>query len=82
MKQLLNKDLRPVIRLSEVERLIKAHRIITPPYSRKTLHRMCEDGTLETVGGAPQKGGWLVYEDSFFRWVDSLDADKNKNAAK
>jgi hypothetical protein len=77
MKQLLINDLRRVLRLSEIERLIRNHRIISPPYSRKTLHRMCEDGTFDTVGGMPQKGGWLVYEDSFLRWIDSFDVKEN-----
>jgi hypothetical protein len=81
MKQLLNADLRPVIRLSEVEKLIKRHRILTPPPSRKTLQRMCEDGTFDAVGNAPTTLGWLIYEDSFLRWVNSLDGSKIKNAA-
>ncbi len=61
------------MRLGEVERLIRKHRIIVPPLSRSTLIRMCEDGTFETVGAAPTKLGWLVYEDSFLEWVKSLD---------
>ena len=65
IKQLLNNDLRPKIRLAEIERLIRKHRIIVPPLSRATLLRMCDDGTFETAGHVPQKGGWLVYEDSF-----------------
>lgn len=81
IKQMLNKDLRPIIRLSEVERLIRRHRIIVPPLSRSTLTRMCEDGTFETAGGAPSKLGWLVYEDSFLKWIESLDRPANKNAA-
>ena len=77
MKQLLNKDLRPKVRLAEIEKLIKRHRIIVPPLSRATLLRMCEDGTFETAGDAPTKLGWLVYEDSFLRWVDGLDRKEN-----
>jgi hypothetical protein len=77
MKQLLNKDLRPKVRLAEIEKLIKRHRIIVPPLSRATLLRMCEDGTFETAGDAPTKLGWLVYEDSFLRWVDGLDGKEN-----
>jgi hypothetical protein len=34
---------------------------------------MCEDGTFDTVGNAPTKMGWLVFEDSFLKWVESLD---------
>ena len=65
---------RAKLRLAEVERLIRKNRIIVPPPTRKTLISMCEDGTLETAGTAPTKLGWLVYEDSFLKWVSSLDA--------
>lgn len=64
---------RPKLRLSEIERLIKKHRIIVPPLSRATLVNFCEDGTFETAGMRPASVGWLVYEDSFWRWVTSLD---------
>jgi hypothetical protein len=77
MKQtLLEIPTRTRMRLSEVERLIRKHRIIVPPLSRATLKRMCEDGTLETAGAGPTKLGWLVYEDSFLKWVESLDATR------
>lgn len=72
MKQMLNTAVRPVLRLSEAEKLIRRHRIILPPPSRKTLQRMCEDGTFESVGNAPTNLGWLIYEDSFYKWVESL----------
>ena len=64
---------RTKLRLSEVERLIKEHRIIVPPLSRTTLVNMCEDGTFETAGTRPATIGWLVFEDSFWKWVKSLD---------
>jgi hypothetical protein len=76
IKQLLTEDVRPKIRLAEIERLIRRHRVIVPPLSRKTLLRMCEDGTFETAGPGPGRIGWLVYEDSFIKWVDSLDGGK------
>jgi hypothetical protein len=82
MKRLLNNDIRPKIRLSEIEKLIKRHRIIVPPLSRTTLTRMCEDGTFETTSRRPTNLGWLVYEDSFYRWVESLDHGAEKNAAE
>ena len=68
-------DFRPRVkmRLSEIERLIRKHRIIVPPLSRQYLIKLCEDGTLETVGTRPTPVGWLVYEDSFHRWLRSLD---------
>ena len=79
---MLTRNIRTKIRLSEIERLIRKHRIIVPPLSRQAIIRMCEDGTLETAGTAPTSVGWLVYEDSFLRWVESLDSDADKTAAK
>ena len=67
---------RPKLRLAEIERLIKKHRIIVPPLSRATLVNMCEDGTFETAGAGPTSVGWLVYEDSFVAWVHGLDGEK------
>ncbi len=73
MKQIFDFTPRPKIRLGEIERLIRKHRIITPPISRQALIRMCEEGVFETCGTGPTTLGWLVYEDSFVRWVRSLD---------
>ncbi len=73
MQQTLDNKIRAKLRLSEIERLIKKHRIIVPPISRPTLITFCEDGTFETAGTSPTKLGWLVYEDSFWNWVKSLD---------
>ena len=64
---------RPKLRLSEIERLIRIHRIVTPPPSRNKLIAMCEDGTLETAPRASLRQPWLVYEDSFLRWIKELD---------
>ncbi|MBK9163655.1 MAG: hypothetical protein IPM21_07040 [Acidobacteria bacterium] len=75
MKQshdLRNTTVRPKLRLGEVERLIRKHRIVIPPPSRTTLIEMCEDGTFETAGNSPTRIGWLVYEDSFWRWAADL----------
>ena len=70
-QQILDLTPRTKLRLSEVERLIRVHRIVVPPLSRRTLLEMCENGTLET---APRSGrAWLVYEDSFLKWVKNLD---------
>jgi hypothetical protein len=72
--QLLEISTRPKLRLAEVERLIKRHRIIVPPLSRRTLTNMCERGIFETAGSGPNnKFGWLVFEDSFWNWVKSLE---------
>jgi hypothetical protein len=82
MQRTLTIALRPKIRLSEIERMIRKHRIIIPPLSRSTLLRMCEEGIFETAGDLPTSIGWLVYEDSFLCWVESLDGPQNEKAAK
>ena len=72
--QLLEIGTRPKLRLTEVERLIRRHRIIVPALTRRTLANMCEQGVFETAGAGPNgKFGWLVYEDSFLKWVKSLE---------
>ncbi|MBV9215924.1 MAG: hypothetical protein JO053_07075 [Acidobacteria bacterium] len=64
---------RPKLRLSEIDRLIRIHRILIPPPARNTLIAMCEDGTFETAPRPNERSPWLVYEDSFLRWVEELD---------
>jgi hypothetical protein len=49
---------------------------MTPVPSRQTLIRMCESGIFETVRESPGRSGWLVYEDSFIRWVKDLNASR------
>lgn len=66
---MLDNKIRTKLRLGEIERLIRKHRIIVPPPARNTLINMCEDGTFETEGDRPTRHGWLVYEDSFWRWA-------------
>ncbi|MDM7922304.1 MAG: hypothetical protein QUS14_08375 [Pyrinomonadaceae bacterium] len=61
------------LRLGEIERLIRKNRLIVPVPSRRALLNMCEEGVLETAGNAPTRLGWLVYEDSFWAWVRSID---------
>ncbi len=72
-QHLLDLSLRPKLRLSEIERLIRSHRIIIPAPSRRALICLCEDGTLETAGKKRPNDPWLVYEDSFLKWLKSLD---------
>ncbi len=74
MQHLLDLSPRTKIRLSEIERLIRKHRIIIPPPSRRTLIAMCEDGTFETARRMSPGQSWLVFEDSFLDWVKGLDA--------
>ena len=69
----LDLSARPKLRLSEIERLIKKHRIIVPTPSRRTLIEMCDDGTFETAARKGLREAYLVYEDSFLKWVRCLD---------
>ena len=62
-----------MLRLAEIERVMKEQRIIVPPLSRRVLTKMCEAGVFETAGNRPTSLGWLVYEDSFWRWVKDLE---------
>ncbi len=73
MKRTFDIQVRPKMRLSEIERILKDNRAIVPVPSRQTLIRMCESGVLETPTGKPGRSGWLVYEDSFLKWLKSLD---------
>ncbi|MBK9215115.1 MAG: hypothetical protein IPM59_05885 [Chloracidobacterium sp.] len=66
---------RTLLRLSEVERLIRKHRIIVPPPSRRTLIAWCEDGRLLTAPRSSARSPYLVYEDSFLEWLAELAAD-------
>ena len=70
-QRLLHLAPRPTLRISEIERLIRVHRIVVPPLSRRTLYDMCEEGIFEF---APRKqtGGYYVYEDSFLAWVEAM----------
>ncbi len=73
MQQRDETKIRPKVRLSEIERIMRKERYIVPPPSRTMLLRLIEDGTFETAGSSPTSLGWLVYEDSFREWVRSLD---------
>jgi hypothetical protein len=72
-KRLLDLSPRPKLRLSEIERLIRKHRIIVPAPSRRALINLCEDGTFDTAPRRSNGDCWLIYEDSFLHWVESLD---------
>jgi hypothetical protein len=75
MQQTSDIKIRTKLKLSAVQRLIEKHRIIVPAPNRRTLINMCEDGRFETASNPPGPMGWLVYEDSFWKWVRSLDGE-------
>jgi len=60
-----------MLRLSEVERLIRLHRLVVPEPTRRSLIQLCEDGTFDAVRWNGRKI-WLVTEDSFLAWVKGL----------
>ena len=75
-QQLLDLSPRPKLRLSEIESLIRVHRIIIPPLSRRALITLCESGTLEAAPRATAHSPFLVFEDSFLSWIKQLDEGK------
>jgi hypothetical protein len=64
---------RTKLRLAEIERLIRSHRIVIPPISRRRLHAMCDEGIFDVAPRKDKHSPVLVYEDSFLRWVRELD---------
>ena len=72
-KHLLDLKPRPKLRLCEIERLVRTHRIVNPLPSRRFFISLCEDGTFETAPRTRLREQYLVYEDSFLRWVESLE---------
>ena len=68
---------RPKLRLSEVERLIRKQRIIVPPLSRRALVHLCDDGTFEHAPRRTRREPYLIYEDSFLKWVRELDGERD-----
>jgi hypothetical protein len=63
---------RPALRLAQIELILKATRVVSPVPSRVTLIKLIDDGTLE---GRMVGRVWVVYEDSFHKWVRSFQPD-------
>lgn len=57
---------RPTLRLSRVEEILRATRIIEPVPSRRTLINLIQEGIIE---GKQTRFGYVVYEDSFKDWI-------------
>lgn len=64
-------EIRPTLRLDHVERLISERKIMTPVPRRSTLIAWIEGGIIE---GCKVGSFWVVYQDSFDRWVESFAA--------
>ena len=73
-QQLLQNGTRTKIRLSEIERIIRKNRIIIPPPSRSKLVGLCEEGVLESAPRKSPRHPYLVYEDSFLKWLEEMDS--------
>ena len=67
-------DLKPptMLRLAEIERIIRKERLIVPPLSRRMLLRMCDEGVFVTAPRTHARAAYLVTEESFFKWVAGL----------
>lgn len=67
-------DLKPpvMLRLNEIERILRKERLIVPTPSRRTLISLCEDGTFATAPRRRVRDPYLVTEESFLKWVASL----------
>lgn len=66
---------RPVYRLSEIEEILRKSQICgSEAPSRQTLCRWCQEGILETTtnGVEPPGIGFLVFQDSFWRWAKKM----------
>jgi hypothetical protein len=62
----------PCLRLSHVEEILKATRVILPIPTRQALINLIEDGTLK---GHKTRYGYLVTEQSFKSYVRSLQPE-------
>ena len=67
-------DLKPptMLRLSEIERILRKERLIVPPLSRRMLITLCDNGIFDTAPRTHPRAPYLVTEESFLRWVKSL----------
>lgn len=71
-QRLLHLAPRTTLRISEIERLIRVHRIVVPAISRRRLYEMCEQGIFEFAPREKARG-YFIYEDSFLAWVEGLN---------
>ncbi len=62
----------PCLRLTHIEDILRATRVIVPVPSRQTLVGLIEDGTLK---GHKTRFGYVVTEQSFKAFVRSLQPE-------
>ncbi|HQU84849.1 MAG TPA: hypothetical protein PKY59_17050 [Pyrinomonadaceae bacterium] len=63
------KEVDPLLKLSEVEEVLKASKVFYSVPSRPTLIEYCEDGTFESTFF---RGQWFVYQSSLKNFIDSF----------
>jgi hypothetical protein len=73
----LFEDADPLLRLSEVEEVLRKSRVFRTVPSRPTLIEYCEDGTFESI---THRGQHMVYESSLVRFILSFQKPKLKAA--
>jgi hypothetical protein len=71
-------DLKPptMLRLAEIERLIRKERLIVPPLSRRMLITLCDNGAFDIAPRTHARAPYLVTEESFLNWVARLSGRK------
>jgi len=69
-------DLKPptMLRLSEIERILRKERLIVPPLSRRMLITLCDNGVFDTAPRSHSRAPYLVTEESFLKWVAGLSS--------
>ncbi len=67
----------PLMRLSDVEDVLRKSGIFYNVPSRPTLIEYCEDGTFESI---KPRGEYLVYESSLVAFIKSLQKPKRQAA--
>lgn len=73
----LFEDIDPLLRLSEVEDVLRDSRVFYSVPSRPTLIGYCEDGTFDSI---THRGQHFVYESSLLAFINSFRKPKLKAA--
>jgi hypothetical protein len=68
-QNLIFENVDPLLRLAEVEDVLKDSRVFYTVPSRPTLIEYCEDGTFEA---RQVRGQWFVYESSLIKFINGL----------
>lgn len=63
-------QIRPTLRLSRVREILEGSRVMDPLPSKRNLIDLLEEGVIE---GKLTRYGWLVFEDSFLRWLRDIN---------